>query len=227
MGLFDFMMDTILELAQKQFRPFLLFLSMISLLSLPFMACIIAPSSITHDHDLIDQEYGKFMEIDDIFLKPISITENSSYQIIHFSNDTTDVFENHTRAQIYDLVMSDQGISFSMITRELKMANGVVQYHLQTLERLGLIKSVRVGKFTRYYLSGTEDNGLTLTQEKILSEIQNNGEITQSEIGSNLGISRQVVNYNVKQLLDSNIIQKNENDPTSNRCTYLVSYNYR
>ncbi|MCK4757111.1 MAG: winged helix-turn-helix transcriptional regulator [Thermoplasmata archaeon] len=174
---------------------------------------------------MIDQEYGKFMEIDDIFLKPIAITDNSSYQMVYFSNNTCDVFENHTRAQIYDLVMSEQGISFSMITRELKLANGVVQYHLQTLERLGLIKSVRVGKFTRYYLSGTEDNGLTRTQEDIIGQIQENEGIIQSEIASNLGTSRQVINYNVKQLLDSGIIQKNEKDHNTGRCTYLINDN--
>ncbi len=59
---------------------------------------------------------------------------------------------NHmVREQIFGYVLNHPGASFSQIMRELNLKNGVLAYHLGTLERVRMIRSMREGAFRRYY----------------------------------------------------------------------------
>ncbi len=127
------------------------------------------------------------------------------------------LFLNETRANIHEIISSNPGITFGAITRELGLAPGECQYHIRVLEREGYIKSKRAGKYTRYYLTGQKASEVSKIQEQILLTIREKSGLSQSEIALNLGISRQVVNYNIKILVKKGeVIEVREN----HKCCY-------
>lgn len=113
---------------------------------------------------------------------------------------------NPVRANIYQLIVANPGISFGSITRELRISNGTGQYHLRVLERFNYVNSRRTGKHTRYYPMGTESTTLSETQERIVMVIKENPGISQSDVARELDTSRQLVNYHVKKLTDKQVI---------------------
>ena len=127
------------------------------------------------------------------------------------------LFLNETRANIFEVVTDNPGITFGAITRELNLAPGECQYHIRVLEREGYIKSKRTGKYTRYYLVGQKASEVSKIQEQILVTIKEKEGLSQTEIAEELGVSRQVVNYNIKPLVkDGYVVEIKEN----NRCCY-------
>ncbi|UCE37580.1 MAG: winged helix-turn-helix transcriptional regulator [Thermoplasmata archaeon] len=130
------------------------------------------------------------------------------------------LFLNQTRENIYDIISRNPGITFGTITRELRLAAGECQYHVRVLEREGYIKSKRTGKYTRYYLTGQKASEVSKIQEQILLAIKDKEGLSQTQIASILGISRQVVNYNIKPLVKKGeVIEVRE----INRCRYFIA----
>ncbi len=127
------------------------------------------------------------------------------------------LFLNETRANIFEVVTDNPGITFGAITRELNLAPGECQYHIRVLEREGYIKSKRTGKYTRYYLVGHKALDVSKIQEQILVTIKEKEGLSQTEIAEELGVSKQVVNYNIKPLVkDGYVVEIKENG----RCCY-------
>jgi len=120
--------------------------------------------------------------------------------------NNSEVLGNPIRMNIYQLVVTNPGISFGSITKELKISNGTGQYHLRVLERFDYLNSRRTGKHTRYYPAGMGSTTLSETQERIVLVIKENPGISQSDIARELDTSRQLVNYHVKKLTDKQVI---------------------
>jgi predicted transcriptional regulator len=130
------------------------------------------------------------------------------------------LFLNETRANIFDLVSENPGITFGAITRELNLAPGECQYHIRVLEREGYIKSKRTGKYTRYYLAGQKAADVSKIQEEIIHVIKEKEGLSQTQIAENLGISRQVVNYNIKPLVKDGYVKEVKDN--SKCCYYII-----
>ncbi|MEW5760824.1 MAG: winged helix-turn-helix transcriptional regulator, partial [Candidatus Thermoplasmatota archaeon] len=128
----------------------------------------------------------------------------------------SDLFKNATRANIYALIINKPGITFSSITRELKLENGTATHHIYILEREGYIKSKKTGKYRRYYQTGFKASGLNDIQDKIVSAIVENPGISQTEIAIKLDLSRQVVNFHLKGLISMEAIKLEKNGNKSN-----------
>jgi predicted transcriptional regulator len=126
---------------------------------------------------------------------------------LYLKLNASEVLDNQNRANIYNLISSNPGISFGTITRELRISNGTVQHHLRILETHGHVQSKRNGRQTRYYLTGVRTSELSQTQESILQAIEENLGSSQSDIARSLGISRQLVNYHIKILVDKGLIE--------------------
>lgn len=129
------------------------------------------------------------------------------------------LFLNETRANIFEVVTENPGITFGAITRELNLAPGECQYHIRVLEREGYIKSKRTGKYTRFYLMGQKASEVSKIQEEIILTIKENEGFSQTEIAQELGTSKQVVNYNIKPLVKNGfVLEIKENG----RCCYYI-----
>ena len=117
------------------------------------------------------------------------------------------VLENKTREDIYTFVSKNPGSNRLSIKTSLSLANGSTGHHLRTLEREGYIKSIKDGRFRKFFVSGTKVSKISEMQNKIAKIIENNPGIMQIEIASKLKVSRQTVNYHVKYLADKGLVQ--------------------
>jgi predicted transcriptional regulator len=66
-------------------------------------------------------------------------------------NDSEDILSQQTRNDIYKLIEQNEGSHFRKICRELDKKMGVVQYHLNVLEKNGLIRSVKDGRYKCFF----------------------------------------------------------------------------
>ena len=63
------------------------------------------------------------------------------------------------RRTLYSTIFDSPGICFTDLRDATNIRFGVLQYHLETLERSGFVESVKVGKFRRYYPVGLDHRG--------------------------------------------------------------------
>jgi predicted transcriptional regulator len=114
---------------------------------------------------------------------------------------------NHAvREQIFGYVNNHPGANFSQIMKELKLKNGVLAYHLNTLEREELIRSLRDGTYRRYYPRSGRDVPFEI-QRTIIERIARMPGIPEGFLADELGISRQVLDYHLDHLVQSGHIR--------------------
>jgi len=104
------------------------------------------------------------------------------------------------REQIYKYIIAHPGVNFSQLMNDLDLKNGVLAYHLKTLEKADLIKSLRQGAYRVYYSRTARDIPEPLSS-KIIYTIKTNPGVYQGQLAQMLSESRQVVNYHVNQLI--------------------------
>jgi DNA-binding MarR family transcriptional regulator len=120
------------------------------------------------------------------------------------------LMENDNRKQIVELITSNEGITFTDLMDELGLKNGALAYHLYTLERRRYIKSVKDGKYRRFYPRGAKVTGLSSLEEKIITVIRTNPSISQREIATIIESTPQTVNYNIKKLIKRGVVYLNK-----------------
>ncbi len=157
------------------------------------------------------------IEIDD---KLIELYNQSLYSLgilapLYSKLKETAILGNDSRDSIYNLISTSPGITFGAITKELNLKTGTVSHHLRILEREGYIKSKKAGKFRRYYVVGTKATGFNQIQDRIVEKVQEQPGISQSDIGRELQLSRQLVNYHMKELVSQDVIKL---EKIGNRC---------
>ena len=116
-----------------------------------------------------------------------------------------EILENFVRGEIYGFIKSNPGCYYSHIKKKLDIKNGVLAYHLKILEKSGLIKSERKGRYRLFTVTGItfpKSGGYMLSelQISILDLIEKNKGISQKEIDSYLNKSQQKISYNLKML---------------------------
>ena len=129
--------------------------------------------------------------------------------------NSSDILGNNIRENILTIITENPGITLGSITRKLKLKNGTATHHVRILEREGYIKSKKVGKFRRYYRVGIKATGLNEIQDQIVTIIQDTPGISQSEIARQLNLSRQLVNYHLKDLISEQVIRA---EKMGNKC---------
>ncbi|UCG69792.1 MAG: winged helix-turn-helix transcriptional regulator [Thermoplasmata archaeon] len=113
-----------------------------------------------------------------------------------------------TRSKIFEYIMEHPGDHYSSIRQELNLNNGVLAYHLKTLEREEYIKSMRDGVYKRFYpvdmdVQRVNGFGTQSIQGQLIIHIINNPGLTQKELSKALGISQQVVSYHLNLLMET------------------------
>lgn len=123
-----------------------------------------------------------------------------------------EVLEHFTRGEIFGYILANPGEHLNAIKRALDINNGRLVYHLTKLEKTGYIFSKIDRSYKRFYptkvkLPKRNINELTRIQKDIVDVVDRNPGISQSDIASNLDISRQLVNYHIKILRDAGCIE--------------------
>ena len=115
-----------------------------------------------------------------------------------------DILDHFLRGQIYGYIKVHPGEHYTAIKRNLQLNNGTLTYHLDVLEREGLIVSKPKGSRKIFYPVGMKipDNGLHAIQEDILERVNESPGMSISDLARLMGTSRQLANYHVKKLVE-------------------------
>ncbi|MFX0108895.1 MAG: winged helix-turn-helix transcriptional regulator [Candidatus Hodarchaeota archaeon] len=120
------------------------------------------------------------------------------------------------RDRVLDEIAANPGIHLRELHRIVGCAMGALQYHLNVLERLGLVVSARTGNARHLFLAGysTDENILRLasisrnpTVQAILGECMGNGRTTQAELSRKLSLDKSLISYYVTSLIKHDILQ--------------------
>ena len=118
------------------------------------------------------------------------------------------VLANSSRAQLYNMVCSQPGVTFGTLARVLNIAPGTAEYHLRILEREGYLRARKCGKFVRYYPWEMKTSPYTPIQQKIMNSLAIEPNLSQTDLAEKVGVSKQVVNYNLKQLRELGVLEE-------------------
>jgi len=115
------------------------------------------------------------------------------------------VLENYNRGRVYQYVELNPGAHFNAILAALGMNNGALVYHLEVLEREGLLRSRADGMYRRFYTKDARpppllENGTSEVQLRVLKAVQEMPGITQKELARVLGLRQSTLAYQVDRL---------------------------
>ena len=106
-------------------------------------------------------------------LLSISMTTFSSGSFvkgINSNNESNKVLAQETRNFIFKYIENNQGVHFRKICRDVGKKMGVVQYHLSVLEKNGLVRVVKDGRYKCFFT--TRRNSLDYRPEDDLTQEQ-------------------------------------------------------
>ncbi|HLE96211.1 MAG TPA: ArsR family transcriptional regulator [Candidatus Thermoplasmatota archaeon] len=144
--------------------------------------------------------------------------------VVALARGPEDALELQARQRIFDKVRERPGIHFSEIVRELDYAPTTVRYHLSVLEREGVLSSLEVGRYLRYYpreqgerflrdvLSPEEKRALAMLRQRVplavAVELLVNGERTHGQLTTAVGVSPSTMTHHLKRMTQVGVVQQ-------------------
>lgn len=119
-------------------------------------------------------------------------------------------------AKIMAYIRDNPGSYLRQIKTGLSISMGTIQYHLNRLEKDNKISSSRNGLHKCFFVTGIfKDNEKEIikylnqeTPRKIIMYIIEEGQPSQTDIAKNIEISSPSINWNLKRLIESNVIKE-------------------
>ena len=158
-------------------------------------------------------------------LLSISMTTFSSGSYvkgINSINEPNKVLTQETRNTIYKSIENNQGVHFRKICRDVGKKMGVVQYHLSVLEKNGLVRIVKDGRYKCFFttrrscLEYKPEDDLNREQrelresvittmkrktpEKIMKNLIENKETTHQTLAEICDVTPQAITFHTKRL---------------------------
>jgi len=132
-----------------------------------------------------------------------------------------EVLDQYTRGKIHGYIIANPGEHYNSLKAQLDLKNGTLAYHLRVLEREGYVKSARDGPFKRFYpqeaVVPKSRNEFSSIQEIVLENVRASPGITQNDVAVRMGVSSQVVNYHIRNLVRAGRIRLQREGRTT-RC---------
>jgi len=124
--------------------------------------------------------------------------------------------QNSNTQRVLQFIQQNPGCHLREIKRELDMAMGTVQYHLNLLEKEGKVISEKQYLYKNYFPVGMftpdEKNILRVlkleTSRDIIMFVIEKSNPTQTEIVEKLGMSAASISWNLSRLIESGIIEE-------------------
>ncbi len=123
------------------------------------------------------------------------------------------VLELENRRKIYELVRKYSGSHFRELERKSKIPIGILKYHLDFLNKHGLIKQEKDGNNIRYFLANIKFENMKLLSllrqksiRRIILFILTNKKPYHQDIVKFVGLSPSTVSWHIKKLIKSNVI---------------------
>ncbi len=121
------------------------------------------------------------------------------------------VLDHYSRGRVYQFIELNPGEHFNAIRKALELNIGTATYHLDVLERSGLIRSRLDGIYKRFYPSNipippANGGGVSEVQLRVLTVIKESPGISQKEIAALFGIRQSTLNYQVTKLEEKGLV---------------------
>ena len=140
---------------------------------------------------------------------------------IYNNSSSDDLLNSLPKLQQELLVCIDEnpGIRYRELMRLIKFPNGVLSYHIDKLEKMDLVNVERKSRITRFFprnisndLMGILGNLRSQTSYEIIKLLYEKGPISQQEIIKYTRKAASTISWQMKKLLDENIICIKNND---------------
>ncbi len=131
-----------------------------------------------------------------------------------------DLLENETRKGIHSTLEENPGTTIQELRERLDIAWGTTVYHLEKLERAGILVSQRHGNHRRYFVAGTKEartrKGFTVLQthtaRRLAQAVMTNPGANQSELCDQVGIRPPVASKYLKRLEEHSLVRAEQNN---------------
>lgn len=125
--------------------------------------------------------------------------------------DDSDPLEHETRADVYEILTADPGTTLPDLSDRLETPLSTVRYHVQVLQREGLISSQKQRGNRRFYPVGVENEALTAalqtdTTADIVRSLADRGAATVGDLVDDIGKSYSTVSHHISRLVEDDII---------------------
>lgn len=128
------------------------------------------------------------------------------------------VFNNATRAQIFDFIKANPGVQFRGICAQLGISIGVAEFHLGVLKKAGLISFFRDGRYKRFFVSKKfSQKQMQLisllrhgTTRSIIKTMLEGKQASHSELANQLTMTSQGVTWQMNRLKKDALIQESK-----------------
>jgi len=174
----------------------------------PMGAAMLQDQAVDGDHSLLVDE--GVVSLGDTAVSAFAPGSNASILLapLYLRLPEPQLLNSSLRSSIYSCVQSNPGATFTEIRAQTGAAAGTVQHHLRVLERGGVLRRVRAGKFTRFYPATARATRLSPPEERIARALSDVGPTSQAALGRMLGMSRQLVHYHVEHLEGRGIVAR-------------------
>jgi len=112
--------------------------------------------------------------------------------------------------KIYNLIAKNPGLDLSKIAQILNIRASQAGYHLQLMEKDGLISVIKEAEYKRYYIgdfrAGIQDRRILRTRRKIYDLISKNPGLHLSKIAEILNIRISLAEYHFQQMEKDKLI---------------------
>ncbi|HUR60909.1 MAG TPA: winged helix-turn-helix transcriptional regulator [Candidatus Thermoplasmatota archaeon] len=109
--------------------------------------------------------------------------------------------QNPIRGGLHDHITANPGIRFNRLRKDLGLSHGATAYHLQVLERSGLVQRRSAWTTRHYYtVDGAPPLPAPAANDAILDFVRKNPGAGAAEVGRHLGLSRQLAHYHLRRL---------------------------
>ena len=143
------------------------------------------------------------------------------FDSIYNNSSSEDLLNSLPKLQQELLVCIDEnpGIRYRELMRMIKFPNGVLSYHIDKLEKMDLVNVERKSRITRFFprnisndIMGILGNLRSQTSYEIIKLLYEKGPISQQEIIKYTRKATSTISWQMKKLLDENIICIKNND---------------
>jgi uncharacterized repeat protein (TIGR01451 family) len=121
------------------------------------------------------------------------------------------VLDHETRGMIRGYIVANPGDHYNSIKEALELPNGTLAYHIQVLQKESLVRSVKDGKFRRFYpfeMRVPMGGQPTKIQKVILDVIRTNPGVTPRDLAGLLRITSSTVSYHLEKLDDLGLVER-------------------
>lgn len=144
----------------------------------------------------------------------------AAFAALYFRVQPNELLDHERRERVVQLVRERPGIGPSDVANALGTGWGVTSYHLDRLERAGLVTSQRVGQHRCYFLPGAvpRDQQRTVglfrgdTTRRLAEHVRAKPGLTQSQICAELGLSASAASKQISRLEAAALVRREARD---------------